>query len=103
MDQISIKAPNPNCRLFLKLTSKGTWRQVVIYVDALYTTRSPPPPYTVQRQKITKNAYNVAKILTNLVILQNYFQKLSFLKNKFVKNFSKINSMLHIIFAVAAV
>ncbi len=30
MDQISIKTPNPKCRLFLKkLTSKGTWRQVL--------------------------------------------------------------------------
>ncbi len=28
MDQISKKTPNPKCRLFLKFTSKGTWRQV---------------------------------------------------------------------------
>ncbi len=28
MDWISIKTPNPRCRLFLKLTSKGNWRQV---------------------------------------------------------------------------
>jgi hypothetical protein len=27
MDQISIKTLNPKCRLFLKLTRKGTWRQ----------------------------------------------------------------------------
>jgi hypothetical protein len=29
-------SPNPKCRLFLKLTSKGTWRQVFICL-------SPPP------------------------------------------------------------
>jgi hypothetical protein len=40
-----------------------------------------------------------------MVILQNYFRKLSFLKNKFVRSFlrTKINSMLHIIFAKTAV
>ena len=42
-----------------------------------------------QSLKITKNAYNVAKILTNLVRLQNLFSKISFLKNKFVKKFLK--------------
>jgi hypothetical protein len=58
-----------------------------------------------QRLKFTKNAYNVAKILTIIVILQNYFRKLSFLKNKFVRSFlrKKISSFLHIIFAMAAV
>ncbi len=30
MDRISIKAPNPKCRLFLKFTSKVTWRQVSV-------------------------------------------------------------------------
>ena len=40
--------------------------------------------------KCTKNAYNVLKILTIIVILQNYFQKLSFLNNKFVRSFLKI-------------
>ncbi len=56
------------------------------------------------RLKCTTNAYNVAKILTIIVILQNYFRKLSFLRNKFVRNFfrKKISSLLHIIFAVAA-
>jgi hypothetical protein len=56
------------------------------------------------RLKFTTNAYNVAKILTIIVILQNYFRKLSFLQNKFVRNFlrKKISSLLHIIFAVAA-
>jgi hypothetical protein len=56
------------------------------------------------RLKFTANAYNVAKILTIIVILQNYFRKLSFLQNKFVRNFlrKKISSLLHIIFAVAA-
>jgi hypothetical protein len=33
-----------------------------------------------QRLKCTKNAYNVLKILTIIVISQNYFRKLSFLK-----------------------
>ena len=56
------------------------------------------------RLKFTTNAYNVAKILTIIVILQNYFRKLSFLQNKFVRNFlrKKISSLLHIIFAVVA-
>ncbi len=31
-----------------------------------------------QRLKITKNSYNVAKILTNLVRLQNLFSKIIF-------------------------
>ncbi len=39
-----------------------------------------------QRLKFTKNAYNVLKILTIIVILQNYFRKLSFLKKKFVRS-----------------
>jgi hypothetical protein len=58
-----------------------------------------------QRLKFTKNAYNVAKILTIIVILQNYFRKLSFLKKEFVRSFlrTKINSMFHIIFAKTAV
>ena len=38
------------------------------------------------RLKFTTNAYNVAKILTKIVILQNYFRKLSFLKKNFVKS-----------------
>ncbi len=38
------------------------------------------------RLKFTTNAYNVAKTLTIIVILQNYFRKLSFLQNKFVRN-----------------
>ncbi len=39
------------------------------------------------------------------MIFQNYFRILSFLNNKFVKNFiiTKINLMLHIIFAMGAV
>jgi hypothetical protein len=69
----------------------------------LSTQPDPPPPLHSAKAKNYKKTYNVAKILTNLVILQNYFQKFSFLKNKFVKKFYKINSMLHIIFAVAAV
>ncbi len=40
MDQIAIKTPNPKCRLFLKLTSKGTWRQVFI------CQRPPIPSFT---------------------------------------------------------
>ena len=38
------------------------------------------------RLKFTTNAYNVSKILTIIVILQNYFRKLSFFKkkNKFI-------------------
>ena len=64
------------------------------------------------RLKFTTNAYNVAKILTIIVILQNYFRKLSFLNNKFVRRFFKNkiiqiiiqkNSMLHIIFSIGAV
>jgi hypothetical protein len=52
-----------------------------------------------QRLKITKNAYNVSKILTKILIIQNYFQELSLLNNKFVRSFiiTKINSILHII------
>ncbi len=42
-----------------------------------------------QRLTIAKNAHNVANFLTNLVILQNYFQNWSFLKNKLVKKFYK--------------
>ena len=42
-----------------------------------------------QRLKITKNAYNVGRILTKIVIFQNYFRKLSFLNNKFVRSFLK--------------
>jgi hypothetical protein len=38
------------------------------------------------RLKFTTNAYNVPKKLTIIVILQNYFRKLSFLQNKLVKN-----------------
>jgi hypothetical protein len=57
-----------------------------------------------QRLKFTTNAYNVAKILTIIVILQNCFRTLSFLQNKFFKNFlrKKISSLIHIILAVAA-
>ncbi len=39
--------------------------------------------------KYNKNAGNVAKILTNLAILQNYFQKLLCFGNKFVEKFYK--------------
>jgi hypothetical protein len=48
---------------------------------------------------------NFCKILTKIVIFQNYFRKLSFLNNKFVRSFirTKINSILHISFAVAVV
>jgi hypothetical protein len=35
MDHISIKTPHPKCRLFLKLTNKGTWRQVLICLRSL--------------------------------------------------------------------
>ncbi len=52
-----------------------------------------------QRLKCTKNAYNVLKILTIIVILQNYFRKLSFLK----KSLKKKNQCYKFIFAVAAV
>ncbi len=47
--------------------------------------------------KITKNAYNVSKILTKILIIQNYFRKLSLLYNKFVRSFiiTKINSIWH--------
>ena len=56
------------------------------------------------RLKFTTNAYNVSKILTIIVILQNCFRTLSFLQNKFFKNFlrKKISSLIHIILAVAA-
>ncbi len=40
---------------------------------------------------MTKNAYNVAKILTNSVILQNHFRKLSFLQIKFLGNYKNKN------------
>jgi hypothetical protein len=43
----------------------------------------------VKSKGIDKNAGNVAKILINLVILQNYFRKLLFFGNKFVKKFYK--------------
>jgi hypothetical protein len=47
-----------------------------------------------QRLKITKNAYNVPKILTKILIIQNYFRKLSLLNNKLVRSFiiTKIGS-----------
>ena len=53
-----------------------------------------------QRLKCTKNAYNVLKILTIIVILQNYFRKLSFLKKSLLEVYKKkkINSMLQINF-----
>jgi hypothetical protein len=47
-----------------------------------------------QRLKCTKNAYNVLKILTIIVILQKYFRKLFFLKKgckKFIRKKNKIN------------
>jgi hypothetical protein len=43
----------------------------------------------VKSKNITKNVYNVARILTKIVIFQNYFQKLSFPNNKFVEVFKK--------------
>jgi hypothetical protein len=74
MDQVTIRTPNPKCWLFLKITCKGTWRQVFICprppgvvkqfcrfriwsttqcittVYALHTTRSPPPSrYTLYK------------------------------------------------------
>ncbi len=43
-----------------------------------------------QRLKCTKNAYNVLKkILTIIVILQNYFRKLSILKKSFLEVYKK--------------
>jgi hypothetical protein len=44
-----------------------------------------------QRLKCTKNAYNVLKILTIIVILQNYFRKLSFLKKSLLEVYKKKN------------
>ncbi len=44
-----------------------------------------------QRLKCTKNAYNVIKILTIIVILQNYFRKLSFLKKSLLEVYKKKN------------
>ncbi len=44
-----------------------------------------------QRLKCTKNAYNVLKILTIIVILQNYFRKLSFSLKMFVRSLKEIN------------
>ncbi len=44
MDQISTKTPNPKCRLFLKLTSKGTWGQVFICLRPPFPS---PPCYTL--------------------------------------------------------
>ncbi len=41
--QTSIKTPNPRCRLFLKLPTKGTWRQVFICLRPPI----PPPRYTL--------------------------------------------------------
>jgi hypothetical protein len=38
--QITIKTPNPKCQLFLKCTSKGTWRRQVFIG---LRPRSPPP------------------------------------------------------------
>ncbi len=43
MDQISLKTSNPKCRLFLKLTSKGTWRQVFICLRPPIPSHPPPP------------------------------------------------------------
>jgi hypothetical protein len=43
-DQISLKTPNHKCRLFLKMTSKGTWWQVFI---CLMPPVPPPPRYTL--------------------------------------------------------
>jgi hypothetical protein len=58
-----------------------------------------------QRLKYTKNAYNVLKILTIIVILQNYFRKLSFLKKSLLENYKrkKLFQCYKLIFAVAAV
>ena len=42
-----------------------------------------------QRLKCTKNAYNFLKILTLIVILQNYFRKLSFLKKSLLEVYKK--------------
>jgi hypothetical protein len=57
-----------------------------------------------QRLKCTKNAYNVLKILTIIVILQNYFRKLSFLKKSLLEVYKKKKIQCYkLIFAVAAV
>ena len=58
-----------------------------------------------QRLKCTKNAYNVLKILTIIVILQNYFRKLSFLKKSLLEVYKKKKLIQYykLIFAVAAV
>ncbi len=44
MEQLSIKTPNPKCRLFFKITSKGTWQQVFICLRPPIT--STPRPFT---------------------------------------------------------
>ncbi len=44
-----------------------------------------------KEQKCTKNAYNVLKTLTIIVILQNYFRKLSFLKKSLLEVYKKKN------------
>jgi hypothetical protein len=43
MDQIIYKDPKPKRRLFLKLISKGTWRQVFICLHMVSTQPIPPP------------------------------------------------------------
>jgi hypothetical protein len=45
MDQIPIKTPNPKCRLFLKLTSKGTCMAASVYLSE--APDPPPPRYTL--------------------------------------------------------
>jgi hypothetical protein len=47
MDQISKKKPNPKCRLFLKIYSKGTWRQVSTVYLSEAPDPLPPPRYTL--------------------------------------------------------
>jgi hypothetical protein len=55
MDQISIKTPKPKCRHFLKMTSKGTWRQVFICL------RPPPHLGFVWVGKVLFKAWNLVK------------------------------------------
>ncbi len=55
MEQKSIKTPNPKCRLFLKLTIKGTWRHVFICqrlpIPPCYTMYEYMYPYTYSHRE----------------------------------------------------
>jgi hypothetical protein len=47
MDQISIKTPNPKCRLFLKIDQERYLAAGVYLSEALAPISSPPPCYTL--------------------------------------------------------